>query len=76
MTLIDCILHTEHITGEGSIAIIAVTIKGVKALAMIAETLTVLAHSEVASCTVLIHSSGLDTVMGIFDEHQVYIHIL
>jgi hypothetical protein len=24
----------------------------------------------------LIHSSGLDTVMGIFDEHQVYIHIL
>lgn len=76
MRLIDCIIHTCSISGEGPCALTAVTLKGVEVLEIVQRLEGSYETEESASHTRLFHSTALDKVLTIIDQCGAEIHIL
>lgn len=76
MWLVDCIIHTASHSEEGPCALTAVTLKGVEAFEAVCKAVDVEETAECAAYTRLMHSSHLDTALGIIDHFGCSLLIL
>ncbi len=76
MRLVDCIIHTCSISGEGPCALTAVTLKGVEAFEAVCKAVDVEETAESAAYTRLFHSDSLDKALTIIDQFGADIYIL
>lgn len=76
MRLVDCIIQTCSISGEGPCALTAVTLKGVEVLEVLQTLEGSYETEESAGYTRLFHSALLDKVLAIIDQFGASILIL